>query len=232
MVLQAVLDGIFGRIGEIVEIGQVETLIAAIATWIKENSTFLTKTKLLKLLYLFDLAYFQTHGEIFTGFSWKFFHLGPWASEYDPTLQGMMAAGLLAQQVSNSETIFYRPTNRVELAQALPSLKDEVLLKTILKQWGDKSTGEILDHVYFQTAPMEAAVRNQPLDFSSVPQSSGSKYERVASGAKSSEIRKLKTAFEKRRVERNAGKPTVRMTPPNYDEDFERAMATLEGIDL
>lgn len=213
------------------ETARVEALIAAIATWVNEKNSYLTKTKLLKLLYLFDLAHFRAHGATFTGFGWKFFHLGPWAAEYDPILEGMIAHGILNQRFSDSETAFYNPTRRTELETALPYLKDELALRQILNQWGDKSTGEILDYVYFQTAPMETAVRNQPLDFSAIPQSSGMKYERAVSNIGPAEIKKLKAQFEKRRAELRSAKPTTHITPPSYDDDFDKAMSILESLE-
>jgi hypothetical protein len=59
----------------------VDNLIQAIVTWIAEHDGYATKTKLLKLLYLFDVEYYRQHRYTFTGFGWKFFHLGPWAAE-------------------------------------------------------------------------------------------------------------------------------------------------------
>ena len=52
-----------------------EKLIAAVVTWVVEQGSYVTKTKLLKLLYLFDIEYYRVHRQTFTGFSWKFFHL-------------------------------------------------------------------------------------------------------------------------------------------------------------
>ena len=86
------------------EIAAIRTLIEAIANWIKDRDSYLTKTKLLKLLYLFDLEFFRAHGKTFTGFSWKFFHLGPWAAEYDDILQGLLADQALSAQFSQAET--------------------------------------------------------------------------------------------------------------------------------
>ena len=80
----------------------VDNLISAIVTWIAEHDSYATKTKLLKLLYLFDVEYYRQHRCKFTGFGWKFFHLGPWAAEYDPTLSGLLAHGVLSEQRSNS----------------------------------------------------------------------------------------------------------------------------------
>ena len=80
----------------------VDNLIPAIVTWIADHDSYATKTKLLKLLYLFDVEYYRQHRCTFTGFGWKFFHLGPWATEYDPTLSGLLAHGVLSEQRSNS----------------------------------------------------------------------------------------------------------------------------------
>ena len=78
-------------------------LIPVIVTWIAEHDSYATKTKLLKLLYLFDVEYYRQHQHTrFTGFGWKFFHLGPWAAEYDPMLSGLLAHGVLSEQRSNS----------------------------------------------------------------------------------------------------------------------------------
>lgn len=65
----------------------------------------MTKTKLLKLLYLFDIEYYRAHQQTFTSFGWKFFHLGPWATEFDPALDELVAKGTLLQQRSNTELV-------------------------------------------------------------------------------------------------------------------------------
>ena len=54
----------------------------------------------------------------------------------------------------------------MDTRRAFPNVNDESILLEVLKRWGTRKTGEILNHVYFQTEPMEGAVRNQPLDFS------------------------------------------------------------------
>lgn len=126
---------------------------------------------------------------------------------------------------------YTRERRRHKISTALPKIKDEVMIRKILKQWGDKTTGEILDYVYFQTAPMETAIRNQPLDFSATQLSSGTKYERAPSGATQAEIKKLKAQFETRRTERAGLKAKPDLTPPNYDEDFEKAMTILQSLD-
>src|SRR4051794_32036482 len=78
-----------------VDYDTAKNLIAAIISFVKQKGSYVTKTKLLKLLYLFDIEYYRVHRRTFTGFSWKYFHLGPWAAEYDPTLDGLLASGAL-----------------------------------------------------------------------------------------------------------------------------------------
>jgi hypothetical protein len=105
----------------------VDSLIPAIVTWIVDHGSYATKTKLLKLLYLFDVEYYRHHRSTFTGFAWKFFHLGPWAAEYDPALNGLLAHGILTEQRSNAseyDTAFYRPGERLETRSAVGNPND------------------------------------------------------------------------------------------------------------
>ena len=50
----------------------------------------------------------------------------------------------------------------------LPQVPDEAraLLSTLVKKWGDSDLNTLLDHVYFETEPMENAKRGDLLDFS------------------------------------------------------------------
>ena len=59
-------------------------LLVAIVSYVTTHDGYVTKTKLLKLLYLLDVEFYRAHGQMFTGFNWKYFHLGPWTDEFDP----------------------------------------------------------------------------------------------------------------------------------------------------
>ena len=209
----------------------VDNLIPVIVTWIAEHDGYATKTKLLKLLYLFDVEYYRRHRCTFTGFGWKFFHLGPWAAEYDPALNGLLAHGILSERRSKSsdyDTAFYKPAERVETRRAFVSVKDESILLDVLKRWGTRTTGEILNYVYFYTEPMEAAIRNQPLDFSLIPPERPAVYSRSSSGKSPAGIRKLRAKFERQQAEKKAKEQRpFPFTPPKYDEEYFEAMAKL-----
>jgi hypothetical protein len=209
----------------------IEKLMAAIVTWVVGEGSYVTKTKLLKLLYLFDVEYYRVHRQTFTGFGWKFFHLGPWAAEFDPALEGLVTNGALLPQRSNTEfeTSFYRSAERIDPREPFSNMKDEYILRGVLKMWGTRSTGEILDYVYFQTAPMEAGIRNAPLDFSVIQPEKPTAYSRSSSGKTKAEIQRLRTKFEAQQAERKASQnQRFAFTPPKYDEEFLDAMAKLE----
>lgn len=210
----------------------VDNLIPAIVTWTRDRGGYVTKTKLLKLLYLFDVEFYRQHRQTFTGFGWKFFHLGPWAAEYDPALEGLLAQGILSERHSSSseyDTIFYDPGKRVETHHAVATVKDESILLNVLKRWGTSTTGEILNHVYFQTEPMDAGIRNQLLDFSLIPAERPTLYSRSSSGKAPADIRKLRAEFKRQQAEKNAKEQRpFTFTPPEYDEEYFEAMAKLE----
>lgn len=210
----------------------VANLIPAIVTWIADHDSFVTKSKLLKLLYLFDVEYYRQHRRTFTGFGWKFFHLGPWAAEYDPALSELLAHGILCEQHSDStesDAAFYKPGERVESRCAFVNVKDECILLGVLKRWGACATGEILNYVYFQTEPMLAGIRNQPLDFGLIPTERPAVYSRSSSGKSPADIRTLRARFERQQAEKNAlDQRPFAVTPPNYDEAYFEAMATLQ----
>jgi hypothetical protein len=210
----------------------IEKLIGAVVTWVVAEGSYVTKTKLLKLLYLLDVEYYRVHRTTFTGFRWKFFHLGPWAAEFDPTLEGLVAKGILFPQQSSNrdfETIFYKPAVPIDPREPFTNVKDEYILRGVLKNWGMRTTGEILDYVYFRTEPMEAGIRNAPLDFSGIQSERQPMYSKSSSGRTRADIQKLRTKFEAQQAQRKASQnQPFAFTPPNYDEEYVNAMAKLE----
>jgi hypothetical protein len=139
--------------------------------------------------------------------------------------------GALSPQRSSAEfeTTLYRAADRVEPREAFSNVKDEYILRGVLKTWGTRTTGEILDFVYFQTAPMEVGVRNAPLDFSVIQPEKLSGYSRSSSGKTKTEIQNLRAKLEIQRAQRRASQDQpFAFTPPRYDKEYVDAMAKLE----
>lgn len=208
-------------------------IVPAMVSYVTGHDGYVTKTKLLKLLYLFDVEYYRLHRQIFSGFQWKFFHLGPWAREFDQFLEGLVAQGLLVESSSTRreyDTKFYRTAEPFEMYGILGNFKDEAALKLILDTWGESSTGEILDYVYFRTEPMEYGVRNEQLDFSKIPDQAPPMYERHQSATTKHEVEAARKRFREESARRGqASSEQTVITPPNYDEEFFAALAKLDG---
>lgn len=210
----------------------VKKLIPAIGTYVKDKGTNLSKTKLLKLLYLFDVEYYRLHQQTFTGFQWRFFHLGPWTNEIDPLLDELVRSGELEpRQYSTLEydSCNYEPAEETDIGSLFASVRDEGILKRVLSTWAERSVGEILDYVYFHTEPMEHGIRNAPLDFSLISTLPPERYTRSSSGTPPAEVARLRKAIqEKQAALQNQQTSKFEFTPPTYDEEFFRALSKLD----
>lgn len=211
----------------------VKQLIPAIASFAKDKDVYLSKTKLLKLLYLFDVEYYRLHRTTFTGFPWKFFHLGPWTNEFDPVLEALEREGTLIPRPNprpDFDSINYLPAEDVDFGNLFSDIHDDFALRRVLKTWVERPVGEILDHVYFHTEPMEIAVRNTPLDFSVVPVQQPDRYERASSNTNPRDAARIRKAFKERQTQlRSQQTSPTTFTPPRYDGEFFQAMAKLDA---
>jgi hypothetical protein len=212
-------------------INPLTELITAIVSYVTERGGYVTKTKLLKLLYLFDVEFYRAHGRTFTSFQWKYFHLGPWTKEFDPLLEGLVASGTLTERLVEKpdfDAKFLQSSESGNLKNALVDFKDELLLRNLLDLWGPSPTSEILDYVYFRTEPMEHGIRNEPLDFTRVLQQLPEMYKRPASKSTAREIKTLRREFNRKVAETLPARP-FEFTAPKYDEEFQTAMEKLDA---
>ena len=210
----------------------IENVVRTVITAVARAGEAVTKTKLLKLLYLFDLEYFRSHRETFTGFTWKYYHLGPWAREYDGVLQDLADRGLITCSASNDpdfDTCFLECTQPVDLSGPLENCEAESPLRMVLNTWAGRSTRDILDYVYFHTEPMQHSERGDALDFSTVPEQAVQKYKRSSSGKSAEEIGELRKKLSRRTAVAASNTQTGGFTPPNYDEAFYDFLAKLEA---
>lgn len=118
------------------------------------------RTRLVKLLYLTELEYFRRTGRRLTSADWRFHHFGPYASTLvpylgNPNIEGIDA--LLAQLISKDQPSTAQRDHDLEAAAA-----------DVVHEWGDADLNALLDYVYFDTEPMQAAKRGEMLDFTTV----------------------------------------------------------------
>lgn len=209
---------------------KLRELVIAIVSRVTESGARLSKTKLLKLLYLFDIEWYRTHQEIFTGFNWKLYLLGPWTDEYDPTLEKYEGNGLEREKSKDSYgTEFIKTDETVRLRDLFDTRDEEIILEDMIRTWAKVPTEEILDHIYFRTEPMDEAVRDERLDFRKVSPEPPRKYRRTKSGLTKQQLNSLRErAAEKLEAVRQRERALPKFTQPNYDKEFFDAMEQLE----
>jgi len=141
-------------------------LVQAILCRVKEQRGSVTKTKLLKYLYLFDIASYRLTGTTITGFSWIFHRFGPWTVEFEKQYVTWQGVAIDVKNVGDAQVVW--SLEPVEMGQAVSSPDLEREFRRIVDEWADASLGRMLDHVYFETEPMRAAERGNALDFFNV----------------------------------------------------------------
>ena len=121
-------------------------------------------TRLVKLIYLADLEWRRRNqGEPLTDLSWQFLHFGPYAGELAGLLGG---PDLEVVEFETGKTARRFEFEREELERAYVPEEVSRLVGTLVRTWGDADLNSLLDHVYFETEPMEDARRGERLDFS------------------------------------------------------------------
>ena len=206
-------------------------LIAAVATGIRECGGVPTKTKILKLLYLLDIESYRKTGAALTGFDWTFHRFGPWAATYDDALQAAVQTNKISLNAPNAEegATFINASERLPLSEVFPDIIQRLTAKNIIETWASRPMVELLDYVYFHTAPMRDAIRGAQLDFSTVMQEE-----------KLPHYSGIKSKMDEKEIQRKRGELLRRLNavlksqiapldpPPNYDESYWAAVDKLE----
>ena len=147
-------------------------LIQFIVCQATEFGASLSPIRVVKFLYLTDLYHARENdGQTLTGWPWKFVYFGPYCSESITALNEAVNIGLIDAKSFESK---YDEKDRFlytcHLEKEPDTANDLSLyvwssLKEAIKKWADDTPG-LLDHVYYDTEPMEDVKRGDLLDFS------------------------------------------------------------------
>jgi len=214
-------------------------LVQAILTRVREREGYATKTKLVKYLYLLDLAAYRRTGRPLTDFGWIFHHYGPWAPEYEALYREAARSGAIRVRPGTKPDIeaeFVETEERVDLADLIDDVVLGLEARRIVDTWADRRLGEMLDYVYFRTEPMESAERGQPLDFSMVERGPTSPPEWQPPKGDRAAVERLRRRLAARRplearlyhnaIPREVHPPPP--TPPRYDAEYYDALRILD----
>lgn len=154
----------------------IDELLAALAHRAAERGCVLTKTRLVKFLYLLDLYWAQeTAGrETATGWTWRFIHFGPWCAESSDAIAhaeryGYIAAMSYEGRFGDDDVQLFdrgRQLDEHEVGRVFDAMPFHVGrgMSAAVREYGD-DTPSLLNHVYFHTGPMRDATPSAVLSF-------------------------------------------------------------------
>ena len=209
-------------------------LVQAILSRVREREGFVTKTKLVKYLYLLDVEAYRHTGRTVTGFRW-FFHLyGPWAREFEDlyaSLRSRNAIEISGGTRADLDTEFVMTSRQVELGDLIADPTLELAVRHAIDRWADRRTGELLDYVYFHTEPMLDAERGAMLDFSRVTREGRLSFDEAmhCDRPDRSLVERMRRAIAARTAETDV--TTDDRTLPVYDEHYFEALHVMEQDD-
>lgn len=131
----------------------LETLIEYFVCGTKGH---ITKTQLVKFLYLADLYAVKWTGQQLTTLDWYYYRHGPWHEDIDAALERMNGSKLTLE--NDGQTCFIRSSpNETKIEDLKLSTGLQLMLENIRREWagsGDR-INKLLEYVY-STAPMAA----------------------------------------------------------------------------
>lgn len=131
----------------------VAMLDQLIKYFVYETKGNITKTQLVKFIYLADLYAVKWTGQQLTDLDWCYYHYGPWNEEIDKALTQMDGVEVFQESVGNATLI--KPISLEKIGKDLDfSVGLRLMLNNIKREWaGSKKLQPLLDYVY-STAPM------------------------------------------------------------------------------
>jgi len=151
---------------------QEDTVKALLLELKKQGKGKVTRTMLIKLLYLLDVFSAEdSGGRTWTGFEWRFIHFGPYDGAAQAVIDGLVGHGINLEQGYSDSGKEYTLYSLVEFGAKAMTFADLEMpvhvrnrIRQITRKYGD-SLSRLLEFVYFKTAPMLAAYPGETLSF-------------------------------------------------------------------
>lgn len=148
----------------------LKKLILLIARKSQNVDMTLTRTRLIKLLYLIDEAYYMRYGELYTGFKWVYWYYGPYSHDLAPIREKMVGDTLGERPFEDGtkEGYAYSTEEDIDSGDLYGDVDVQLLVDRILNKWVEKSTGDVLSYVYDDSPPMWGVEKGESLKFENI----------------------------------------------------------------
>lgn len=199
----------------------LKRLILYIVDQIQASEGMTSKIRIVKLLYLIDVAHYRMYGKLLTNLDWIFYRYGPYAFTIDNAID-QLGFVLGEEEVTTARghpAYIYRVDEEQSL-EDIVAFATQAMIDRTIDRWALEDTRFLLDYVYTDTEPMRSASFGEKLDFSRIQR--GFHTHRPS--------RHLKLSEEKSSVvqellrERHRRPPQQQSPPPRYDESYQEAM--------
>jgi hypothetical protein len=207
----------------------LKPLIAYLIDQVRDQEGTLSKTALVKLVYLVDVEHWRRYGRPVTGLEWRFHHYGPYSTELDREIDDnplFQVHGSRRTGYGFSSSPAWREIQAAFNTNYEPVVKS--IADGVARQWGLETLDTILEYVYFETEPMQDAERGETLDFSKIQVEEISIQREPRLSFSDEFITDLRSRWDQREKPRNnaePGKETIE--EPLYDEVYQEALDTM-----
>lgn len=140
----------------------VRRLVLYLVDQLQDRELPISTIRLIKLLYLIDLEYYNRHGETLTGIEWVKYKYGPYFFQW-PTVVQKAGVDLEVAEVQTERGPGRTYRVYPQPADVLP-LATRALAADVLSKRADDDLDELLEHVY-ETLPVKYGEHDKPLDF-------------------------------------------------------------------
>ena len=204
----------------------LKPLIAYLIDQVKDQEGTLSKTALVKLVYLVEVEYWRRYGKSLTGLQWRFHHYGPHSAQLDREIDDnhlFQVHGSRRTGYGFSSSPDWREAEAAFNKSYEPAVKN--IADNVAGQWGLESLETILEYVYFETEPMQGAERGEILDFSKILMEELPVRREPRLSFSNEFISDLRARWDQRKRVRNNTEPGQEAPEePLYDEVYQEAL--------
>ena len=129
----------------------------------------ITKTKLAKLVYLADFAWFYSHLESMSGMQYRKIQYGPVPDSYFRAIDELFEDGQIEITPTDGAMLISQTRNGAKVVLSEINKDEEKLIKNISEKWKDKNTKEIVTFTHNQL-PYAVCLDNEIIPYELITQ--------------------------------------------------------------